>query len=229
MFRGLATAVVALLLASSLAGCGGSKATAAPSGGVDASPIPSALPAGSHTTNAFQPATTYTVGTGWAVLADAATYFNLAPIADTENGLHMFRNPSALSQAVDCPASPQAGVGTSSVALVAWIRSLKGLTVSQPALATISGYPATSIDVSIAPGWTQSCPFAGGLPAVQLFYGGDNSLRWVVFNNEKLRLYFVDLPNAGTVVVDLDSFNGDGFATLLTNAAPIVKSLTFAK
>lgn len=228
MIRGLATAAVAVLLVPLIAGCSllpGSKATAAPG----TTPAPSALPAGTHTTAAFQPATTYTVGTGWAVATDTASYFNLVPVTDPNNSVHLFHNPQALSQAPDCPTAAQPGVGTTSLDLVTWIRSLKGLSVSQPALATLDGLPATSIDVSIAAGWTQSCPFANGIPTVPLFYGKDAGLRWVVAVPERLRLYFVDVPGQGTVVVDLDSFDGTGFEALIASASPIVKSLKFAR
>lgn len=228
MIRGLATAAVAALILPLVAGCSllpGSAPTAAPG----TTPAPSALPAGTHTTGVFQPATTYTVGTGWSVATDTASYFNLIPVIDPNNSLHLFHNPQAMSQAPTCPTAAEPGVGTSSLELVTWIRSLKGLSVTQPALATLDGLPATSIDVSIAPGWTQSCPFANGLPAVPLFYGKDQNLRWVIATPERMRLYFVDVPNQGTVVVDLDSFDGTGFEALLASASPIVKSLAFAR
>jgi hypothetical protein len=100
--------------------------------------------------------------------------------------------------------------------------------VGFPALVTVAGLPATSIDVGIAAGWTTSCPFANGSPTVPLFFGKETELRWIVAGDERLRLYFVDVPNRGLVVVDLDSFDGTGMVGLLSGASPIVKSLKFA-
>ena len=224
MNRALATAAVALLLVPLVAGC-----SAASVG--KSSPSPSALselPAGTRTTTVFQPTTTYTVPSGWTSATDGPDYFNLLPLLDQNNGIHLFHNPSALSQDASCPNSAQPGVGTSSVLLVAWIRSLPGLNVSQPAMVTVGGLPGTQIDVSIHSNWTQSCSFANGLPTVPLFFRPQTGGWWVA-GDEKLRLFVVDVPNQGTVVVDLDSFDGSGFGNLLITGAPIVKSLQFAQ
>ncbi len=224
MNRSLACAAVALLLAPLIAGC----AALAPGG---ASPTPTSLPllpAGTHTTVAFQPATTYTVPDGWVNRADIADYFSVTPAIDENNGVHLFHNAQALSQDAACPAAAQPGVGTSAAALAAWIGSLKGLNVSPPAMATVSGLPATRIDVSILASWTQTCPFANGLPVVPLLYRPGTSLGWWLAGSEKLRLFLVDVPGQGTVIVDLDSFDGAGFGDLLTAGAGIVKSLQFA-
>ncbi len=222
MSRGLAAAA-ALALLPLVAGCsmlpGG--ASPSPSG-------PPAVPAGTHATGSFQPTASYTVGDGWVNPVDAPDYFNLALALDVNNGIHLFHNPQALSQDPACPAAPQAGVGTTATQLVSWIRSLPGLNVSQPVMVTVSGLPATRMDVSIRSGWTTTCSFANGLPTVPLFLRPSAALGWWVAGDEKLRLYLLDVPGQGTVVVDLDSFAGDGFGDLLTSASPVVKSLSFA-
>lgn len=224
MNRGLATAAVAIVLLPLVAGCSlvsSSTASPSPSG-------PAPVPAGRHTTVSFQPPTTYTVGDGWVNPIDSSDYFNLALALDENNGIHLFHDPQALSQDASCAAAPQAGVGTSAAELLAWIRSLKGLNVSQPVMVTVAGLPATQVDVSIHTNWSQSCSFANGLPTVPLFYRASVTLGWWVAGDEKLRLFLVDVPGQGTVVVDLNSFAGDGFGDLLTSASPVVKSLSFA-
>ena len=223
MNRGLATGIAALVLLPLVAGCSllPGSASPSPSG-------PPAVPAGTHTTTSFQPTTTYTVGDGWVNPIDSPDYFNLAVALDVNNGIHLFHNPQALSQDPACPAAAQPGVGTTAADLVSWIRALPGLNVSQPVMVTVGGLPATQMDVSIHTTWTTSCSFANGLPTVPLFYRPSQVLGWWVAGDEKLRLYLLDVPGQGTVVVDLDSFAGDGFGDLLTNAAPVVKSLSFA-
>jgi hypothetical protein len=45
---------------------------------------------------------------------------------------------------------------------------------------------------------------------------------------ERLRLYILDLPDGTTLIVDVDDFDGSLIGALLAEAAPIIKSLTFA-
>jgi len=224
MNRCLARAAIALLLVPLVVGC----SALAPGG---SSPTPTSLPVlspGTHTTQAFQPATAYTVPDGWVNRADIADYFSITPAIDENNGVHLFHNAQALSQDASCPTAAQPGVGASAAALAAWIGSLKGLNVSPPAMVTVSGLPATRIDISILASWTRSCPFANGLPVVPLLYRPGTSLGWWLAGSEKLRLFLVDVPGQGTVIVDLDSFDGAGFGDLLTVGTGIVKSLQFA-
>jgi hypothetical protein len=215
--------VLAVAMALFVAACGGSPATSAPSG-----PAGSPLPAGTYTSAAFQPAVTFTVPDGWELATDAPTYLQLRPLDSEVAGIHLFRDAVAASQDASCPTTAEPGVGTTSSELVAWMRGLKGLTVSGPAMATIGGLRGVSVDIGIAAGWTESCSFANGLPTVPLLVGKDNDLRWVIAGSERLRLYVLDLPAGGTVMVDIDAFDGSLFQSLLSSAAPIVKSLLFA-
>jgi hypothetical protein len=143
-------------------------------------------------------------------------------------GIYLFRDVVAASQDPTCPTTPAAGVGATSTELVSWIRQLEGLVVTSPAMVTVGGLRGVSVDVSIAPAWTASCPFANGLPTVPLLVGGSSDLRWVVAGDEQLRLYVMDLPGGGLLVVDVDAFDGTLFPSLMSNAAPIIKSLQFA-
>lgn len=215
--------VLAVAMALFVAACGGPGASPAPSG-----PVDSPLPAGTHTSTLFQPAVTFTVPDGWVLAADSAGYLQLRPANQELVGIHLFRGVAAASQDATCPTEAQAGVGTTSTELVAWMRSLKGLTVSSPAMASVGDLRGVSVDIGIAPDWTQSCPFANGLPSVPLLVEAGTGLRWVIAGGERLRMYLLDLPDGGTLIVDLDDFDGSQIDALVTAAAPIVKSLTFA-
>lgn len=171
---------------------------------------------------------TFTVPDGWVLAADSAGYLQLRPANQELVGIHLFRGVAAASQDATCPTEAQAGVGTTSTELVAWMRSLKGLTVSSPAMASVGDLRGVSVDIGIAPDWTQSCPFANGLPSVPLLVEAGTGLRWVIAGGERLRMYLLDLPDGGTLIVDLDDFDGSQIDALVTAAAPIVKSLTFA-
>jgi hypothetical protein len=202
-----------------VAGCGG-RASPSPS------PTATGLPAGTYTSAAFQPPVTFTIPAGWLISADSEHYFGLRPAVSDLVGVFLFRGPVAASQDPACPDSPAEGVAMSSSALGAWIGSLPGLAVSPPELVTVGGLRGMAIDVQIAAGWTQSCPYAGGLPAVPLFVGPD-TFRWTVAGAEALRLMLLDGPDGVTIAVDVDAFDAALMPDLSAAAGPIVQSMTF--
>jgi hypothetical protein len=215
---------VSLILAAVLlAACSSAPATATP-----APTLPPALPPGTYTSAAFQPAVTYTVPNGWRVASDSSDYFALQPANSEITGIHIFRDPQAASQDPTCPTSPEPGVGTGSLELATWIRGLPGMVASSPRMVTVGGLRGVELDLALNTGWTASCPFANGVPTVPLFVGTNGNLRWVVAGNERLRLSLLDVPGGGTVVVDIDAFDGTLFDELLAAATPIVQSLEFA-
>ncbi len=213
-----------LAIATLTAACGGS----AP-GGSPTAPPASALPAGTYTSRAFQPAVTFALPEGWDNPADAATYFQLVPAGSEVAGIHLFRDPVAASQDVACPEAAEPGVGRTSTELSTWIRGRPGLTVSDPKLITVGGLRGVELDIGIVDGWTPSCPFANGSPTVPLFVGAKGEYRWIVVGNERLRLDLFDLPGGGTLVIDIDAFDGRLIDDLLAAASPIVASFRFGE
>jgi hypothetical protein len=212
-----------ILAAVLLAACSG-----APAAATLAPTLPPALAPGTYTSAAFQPAVTYTVPDGWRVASDSSDYFALQPVNSEITGIHFFRDPQAASQDPSCPTSAEPGVGTLSLELATWIRSLPGFVASSPRMVTVGGLRGVELDLALNTGWTASCPFANGVPTVPLFVGSNGGLRWVVAGNERLRLDLLDVPGGGTVVVDIDAFDGTLFDELLVAATPIVQSLKFA-
>lgn len=221
MIRGHRAVLVALAMGLIVAACGATGSNGASPSASQLAP----LAAGTHSSSGFVPTITFTVPDGWLNPVDDTGYFELVPVVDQNSGIHVFHNWQALSQDATCPYAPEPGVGTTSASLVKWIRSLKGLSVTQPAMVTVGGLPALTIDVTIAASWKQSCPFANGLPAVPLLIDDTRTLHWVLAGPETLRLYVLDVPGQGTLIVDLDSFDGVGYPTLLQTGSPIVKSL----
>ncbi len=194
-----------------------------------ATPAPSSLAAGTYTSKVFTPAATYTLPTGWTNPDDSAVFLSLVPAGSDYAGTYLFRNPQPASQDSSCPESPAPGImATSSSTLMNWIRGRPGLTVSTPRLVTVGGLPGVELDVAIKSGWKNTCPFANGLPSVPLFVGPNGEYRWVIAGSEQLRLDILDRPGGGTVVVDIDAFDGSVYQSLLQAATPIVQSLRFA-
>ena len=217
---------VSLILAAVLlAGCAGAPAAATPT---PAPSLPPALAPGTYTSAAFLPAVTYTVPSGWRITQDSPDYFALQPVTSEIIGIHFFRDPLAASQDLACPTTAEPGVGTLSLELATWIRGLPGIVASSPRMVTVGGLRGVELDVAINTGWTASCPFANGVPTVPLFVGATGDLRWVVAGNERLRLSLLDVPGGGTVVVDVDAFDGTLMDGLVAAATPIVQSLSFA-
>ena len=140
--------------------------------------------------------------------------------------MHLFRDPNAASQDASCPAAPEPGVGGSAAELAAWIEQRPGLVVSAPTMATVGGLSGIQLDVGLKSDWTQACPFANGIPSVPLFNSPAID-HWVVVGNERLRLFLLDLPGGGTVVVDLDAFDRSQVEDLIARSAGIVRSLSF--
>jgi hypothetical protein len=133
-----------------------------------------------------------------------------------------------MSQDPACPSTPEPGVGATSVALRGLDPQAARADRRRPRIVTVGGLRGTEIDVTIAAGWTASCPFANGAPTVPLFVSADGELRWVVAGTERLRLSLLDVPGGGTVVVDVDAFDGALWEPLLAAATPIVQSLVFS-
>jgi hypothetical protein len=207
-----------------VAACSGTASPANPT----SSPGSSALPAGTYTSRSFQPALTFTLPVGWDNPSDSATYLQLRPAGSEIAGIHLFRDARAASTDTACPTSPEPGVGSSSSELSRWIQGRAGLIASNPRLVSVGGLRGTELDIRIAEGWTAACPFANGIPSVSLFVGATGEYRWVVAGSERIRLDLLDLPNGGTVIVDIDDFDGSVMSDLLAAAAPIVRSFAFA-
>lgn len=192
-------------------------------------PARQALPAGEYRSNAFTPRITYTLPDGWLIAADSPDYFSLQPVTSDVIGIHVFRSPLAASQEADCPTTAAPDAGTTAKDLVDWIRERPGLTTGDPVPVTMGGLVGFQVDVAIVEGWGPSCPFANGLPTVPLFVGStDVGFRWVVAGSERLRLNVLDVPGKGTVVVDIDDFDGSLMDAFLPIATPIVESMRFA-
>lgn len=221
--RSIVALALPILVALVAAACGVSGPTAAP-----ASPLASALPAGTYTSLAFQPPVTYTLPEGWSKPVDSPSYLELRPAGSELAGIFLFRDPYAASQDLSCPATPEPGVGRTSSELAAWIRGRPGLVVSDPRLASVGGLSGTALDTGIVTGWTASCPFADGIPTVPLITSPEAGYNWVVAGSERLRLFLLDVPGDGTVIVDIDAFDGSLIDELIADAMPIVNSFVFA-
>ena len=213
-------------IAVALTVAGGCAGSASPTPAPTAPPV--GLAEGEYSTAIFKPQITYTLPEGWLIAGDAADYFALQPVTSDVIGIHVFRSPLAASQELDCPIAAAPGAGTAASDLADWIRGRPGLTVGDPVAMSLGGLGGLQLDVAIVEGWAASCPFAGGLPTVPLFVSPtDAGFRWVIAGTERLRLDILDVPGNGTIVVDIDAFDGSLMDSFLPGATPIVESMRF--
>jgi len=63
---------------------------------------------------------------------------------------------------------------------------------------------------------------------VPLITSPEAGYNWVVAGSERLRLFLLDVPGDGTVIVDIDAFDGSLIDELIADAMPIVNSFVFA-
>lgn len=218
--------VTLAVVASLLAGCGGGTS---PTPTVAPATPRAALPAGDYATTGFSPTISYTLPDGWLVTGDGPTYFALQPAATDAFGIHVFRSPQAASQDAACPIAAVPDVGATASELMDWMVARPGLAAGEPASVTLGGLFGSQVDLAIVDGWAPSCPFANGLPTVPLFVSAaDPTFRWVIAGSERLRLTVLDVPGKGTIVIDIDDFDGSLMDGYLPAASTIVEGMRFA-
>ncbi len=179
--------------------------------------------AGRTHTSTVSTCRSFTVPDGWVLASDSRATSSSVRRTDL-----LGSTCSACRGRVPDAACPVAATvrRDQSTDLVTWIRACPSH--SQQPRDGDGGRPrGFSIDLGTRR-WTQSCPFADGLPTVPLLVEPGTGLRWVIAGGERLRLYILDLPDGGTLLVDIDDFEGSQIDAFLGQAAPIVKSLQFA-
>jgi hypothetical protein len=230
--------VAGLVLGLVVAGCAGG---VPPAG--DPTPAPSAsaagicppgggtcigsLTPGPHSSISFKPTIGYTTPPGWRNDADLPGHFHLRPEGFDRGGIYVFRDPRIASQDETCQRTADPTPGSSVTELVTWMTGREGLRTTQPLPVTLGGLRGQMLEVSLEPDWTFSCPFADGIPTIPLIVSEQAGLYWAVAGTERLRLYLLQLPDGGTVVVDIDAFYGPDYPELLAESLPIVESFEF--
>jgi hypothetical protein len=174
------------------------------------------LSAGTYSSTSFRPSMTYAVPDGgWANVKDRVGVFALmAPgesfagvEADTSDWIGVFRNVRAAAAGCDEEAEP--GV-VSAQALTDWFTNQPGLVATEPQPTSIGDLSGLMIDLSLAPGWTGTCPFIPGIPLVNLLMGTGPSegLGTVVEATWTTRLYLLDFEDDNIAVYVMDHPGG---------------------
>ena len=138
-----------------------------------------AIPVGTYTTVQFQPPITYAVPAGgWFNSEDLPGLFTLIPPgfsvganSHEPTGDYILIATSVVAANADCTESEQPGMGHTAAALAAEFAQRPGLTTTTPTPVSVGGLQGLVLDIRMADGWTQTCFYSGGKPAVPLIRG----------------------------------------------------------
>ena len=172
----------------------------------------------------------YTVPGGWSNTEDAPGGYALQQQNAPEfTAIYLFADVLAHLQQADCAELPDMSIGSSAADLTDYLTDLPSVTTTEPNPVTIGGLTGSTVDVSIDPGWTQTCAFSQGSPAAQLFSNDDprHQFDWGLSGDGHMRLLLLELPNDRTLLIDIESTDAETWDALLPEAMPVVDSFSF--
>lgn len=173
----------------------------------------------------------YTVPEGWSDAVDGPDGFTLVEQAAPAIGaIDVSSTAMADSQAAGCPGTLEPGVGRTAAALSTWLTTLPGVAARTPASTSVGGLSGYTLDVTIKPSWTQTCPYSRGKPMVPLFTNGlsdDINFDWGVAAGEKVRLFLLDLPDGRTMLIHVGAPDEATWDAFIADAMPIVETFAF--
>ena len=88
-----------------------------------------------------------------------------------------------------------------------------------------------TLDVSVSPTWTATCPAITDKPYVPLFTNGESSeadsFDWGLTAGAAMRLFLLDLPDGRTMLIDIEAQDKATWDALVAEATPIVNTFVF--
>jgi hypothetical protein len=171
----------------------------------------------------------YTVPAGWTNVIDGPDGFGLARQGAPDAAILLSSTAIADSQAPGCPGTVEPGIGRTAAALASWLTTLPGVDATTPATVTVGGLDGVTLDVSIKPTWTQTCPYSGGKPYIAMFTNGDpvNNYDWGLAAGGAARLFLLDLPDGRATLIDVEAPDQATWEALITDAMPVVATFEF--
>jgi hypothetical protein len=205
------------------------------------------LDAGPHVSAGFNPfvprtawvanygALSYTVPEGWTNNEDCDGCYFLSKQGAPENDptMFLFDDVVAHSQAQSCSTAAEPGVGHSAAAIGAWLTTLPGLVATAPSPVTIGGLSGVTVDLSVSPGWTGTCPYAysQGLPLVSTFVdaepSGGGGFDWNVQGDGRTRAILLDIGDGRVLLLDIEAQSKATYDAFLPGAMQVVNTFQF--
>ena len=203
-----------------------------------------AIEAGTHASAVFNPFLTfdkwtfqygrlaYTVPAGWGnPEEDRAEYVIARTDLGEDASIWLLSDETAHAQGPGCPENTiDASVGRKPDQLASWLRSRPGLTATAPAAVSVGGLSGLTLDVSLKPSWTHSCPGGGTGPNMQLFADSDGNEHDVsVHGGVPMRIWLLDLGDGRSLVLFVNAKDKATFDGLLPAATSIIDSFRFTR
>lgn len=243
----------AALLAIALIGVGGSSlldrfgASPAPGGSVESAapsagpcgdpPLPSCvvqLGPGRHQSQNFIPPIDFYIpadsGVAWDSPEDLPGTFTIHPAGPTTDAIFFFRDVRVFTEGCDLQFDET--VGNTAADIADWMQANPGLIVTNVQPVAQGGLWGVQLDLAASGAYTTVCPkdrdtYPEELPILPLFGGaGSGDLHWFIGGDERIRLYLLDMPGGGNLVVGIDAIHTD-FETLIETTQRVVNSVTF--
>ena len=192
------------------------------------------LEPGRHQSAEFIPPITYAIPTdapvAWDVPEDLPGTFTLHPAGPETDAIFVFRDVRVLTEG--CNPVVDESVGNTAADIGAWMTSNPGIVSTPVEPVTQGGLRGVVLDIAASGTYTTICsasrpPYPDWLPILPLFAGaGSGDLTWFIGGDEELRLYLLDMPGGGNLVISIDAIGGD-FQALLDVTEPVVDSIMF--
>jgi hypothetical protein len=208
------------------------------------------LDAGGHVSTAFEPFApldetfllygrfAYTVPEGWANTEDSPITYVLQPLDAPESArisLSTYVIPH--SQSEPCADAVEPGIGRTPSAIADWLTTLPGLVVTTPAPITVGELSGVMLDLSVAPGWTLTCPSSQGGPLVSTFTDANLGAEYLPFagpersvaGNERARYILLDLGDDRAMLIDVQAPDELTWDSLVLEAMPVIETFEFMR
>lgn len=192
------------------------------------------LVAGPHRSEQFIPPIEYIIPpdspVAWDNPEDHPGTFTLHPAGPDTDAIFLFRDVRVLTEG--CTPTFDPAVGNTAAEIAAWMTANPGITSTLAEPVTHGGLRGVLLDIAASGTYTTVCPdepsgYPAGLPVLPLFAGaGSGDLTWYVGGDERMRLYLLDMPGGGNIVISIDAIAGD-FETLLEVTQRVLDGVTF--
>jgi hypothetical protein len=192
------------------------------------------LEPGAHRSGLFIPPIDYIIPldspVAWDNPEDRPGTFTLHPAGPEGDAIFFFRDVRLLTEG--CNPVFDESVGNTASEIAAWMTANPALTATPVEPVTHGGLRGLLLDISASGTYTTLCPeeqrgYPAGVAIVPLFAGaGSGELTWYVGGDERMRLYLLDMPGGGNLVISIDAMVGD-FETLLDVAQRVLDGITF--
>ena len=156
--------------------------------------------------------------------------FTLHPAGPDTDAIFFFRDVRVLTEG--CEPHFDETVGNTAAEIAAWMTSNPGITSTPTELVSHGGLRGVLLDIGASGTYTTVCPndlgtYPDGLPILPLFAGaGSGDLTWFIGGDERMRLYLLDMPGGGNIVISIDAIGSD-FETLLEVTQRVLDGITF--